>query len=533
MKIKEWFQKNVTYRFNWVDFGFLFMLTVVFFALPVFLAPDSLTYLNNAYVLDGKLPWSSWDGMRGPTLPAFLWLSFDLFGESTFGSAVALYLLYLVFVGFTMYLFHLLGFMRLFKKAGSWAVCCVLLFLNPTMLTYSHYVLTEFMAQVLVVIATVITVKTHQLLARSWGMYTPNQETGDKSPAEWKVRAVRYIGAALLLMITYGVKQMFFVFVLAPLFLSELLLLIGRFSLKRVVISGISLLLVGGSLFLWTAGWDGIVRTNGHPHETFNAQNLAQSTIIDGLRYFRPTERGTVGVPIEIEVMSNSYTEVQKTFTYTFDGTFAGSLHYLGTCFIKAPERFVTSWVHNYFVITNVRRVIGYDMGRAYFPVSQTNHFFLSFENEAWLERFKYMEQGSTGYDPSMPSGNPQFEQMLDNGLVSNLLFNTAYPSFSYFLYSFPAFCALPLFLAGFIGSILRRKSKGVEFWNTLALLAGSVFLSILFLAVTASNIDRYGVPASAWCALLFLFVVTAGGKLLWQKGRPILLGLFEGRKKK
>ena len=527
MKIKDFFRKNITYRFSWIDFAFLLMLTVVFFALPVFLAPDSMTYISNSYVLDGKLPWSSWDGMRGPVLPVFLWLSFDFFGESTFGAAVALYLLYLVFVGFTLYLFHLLGFMRLFGKAGSWLACSVLLFLNPTILTYAHYILTEFMALVLVLIATVITVKTHQLLAHSLDLFQNKGGNDGQAKQLWKIRLVRYVGVALLLIVTYGVKQMFFVFTLAPFVLSELLLLIGRFSFRRLGVSFLAMLLMAASLFAWMVSWDAVVRTNGHDHETFTAQNLAQSTLIDGLRYFRPEERGTVGVPVKIDIMSDGYTEVLKTFTYTFDGTFTGSLHYLGTCFVKAPGRFITSWVHNYFVITNVRRVMDYDINRAYFPVSKTNHFFLSFENEAWLERFKQMEQGSTGYDPSMPSGNPQFEQMLDNGLVSNFLFNTFYPTFSFFLYSFPAFCALPLMLAGLMGSILRRRSKEVEFWNYLTILAGSVFLSILFLAVTACNIDRYGVPVSLWCALLLLGVVTAALKIGVQKGLPALASRF------
>lgn len=498
-KLQALLSRKPLYSIGWVDVFFLAILTVVFFALPVFLAPDSLVYINNTYVLEGRLPWADWNSMRGPALPFFLWLSFGFFGESAYGTAVGFYLLYLLYLVFCLYFAHLLGIKSQIGKLGTWLACTFLLFLNPTVLSYSHHVLTEFAALVLTVAASALILKTHQLL------YTHYSGQGAaSSKAIWAIRAARYLGCAFLLILSYATKQMFFIYVLAPLLISEVLLLISRFSLRRLLLSIVALLLVAFSLPVWSSSWDRFVSGNARVQENFTAQNLAQSTLIDGLRYFRPTQRGTIGVPVEIEVMDNSFTQASQTFTYTFSGSFTDSLHYLTTCFFKSPERFITSWVHNYFVISNVRRVMDYGESRAHIPVSQTNHFFLSFENEAWLERFKSLEQGSTGYHPDMPSGNPQFEQPVDSGLVSNLIFNTFYPRFSYFLYSFPAFCALPLFITGVIGSIYAaRKKLAPTLWHMLTLLSGSIFISILFLAVTACNIDRYGFPASLWCALL------------------------------
>lgn len=506
----NWVAGALTWRPAVADCVFLLIITVCYFALPVFLASDSGTYIDNAYVLEGGAAMDQWHAIRGPVLPVILRVGFAFFGESTFGTAVYFYLYYLVFVGLGMYAVQLLG---LYEKLGrwlSWLLATVFLFLNPTVLAYAHHVLTEFFALLFVLAALCLLLKTRQLLQRQALRLRP------------LVLVVRCLGTALLTVVLFALKQMFFTLPVIMFLLDEALMLVRRFSLKRLAAGVLALVLVVGMVPLWSTVWNGYVEKSTYVDDKFSNQNLAQSTLIDGLRYFRPEERGTVGQPVQIDVMSDGYTEVLDSFTYTFDGTFAGSLHYLASCFARAPGRFVASWQHNYLVIANVRRVIGYDLNRAYFPVTITNHFTDSFETMSWLERYKFMQRGENGYYDDMPELYPQYDQLLDSGLVSNLLFNTGYPRFAYFVYSFTVFCAPLLAAAAFVLACVLRKSALGLFWEKVALLAGGIFGYIFFLAVTASNIDRYGFPVTGLCALLDMLVLVGAAVMLWPKVRAL-----------
>lgn len=498
-------KKGVACRFSVVDIGFLAILSAVFFALPVFLAPDSATYIVNAQVLEGTLPTDKWISLRGPLLPFLLRLSFGLFGESAYGTAVLLYVFYLLLIALTLYACHLLGLVEKLGKLWCWVLCSILLFLNPTVLTYAHHVLTEFFALVLGMAALCLVLKTQQLLLMVGGRRVV-------------VQMVRYVGIAALVVALYALKQMFFALALVLFVLSELYMLFRRYGVRQLVVSILAVVLVTASVPAWDTTWAHSVDGWADPGETYSTQGLATSTLIDGLRYFRPEERGTTGSPVRIDVMADGYSAVESSFTYTFKGSLWDSLRYLGTCFMHSPERFVSSWMHNYFVIANVRRVMDYENSRAYSPVTITNYFWQSFETQGWLERYKALGERGTGYNDDWADGFIQFQQPVDDGLVSNLLFNTGYPVFAYFIYSLTAFCAPWVMLAAIAMCILRRKNKQkTAYWGNVMLLSGGVFGYIAFLAVSAGNIDRYGFPATGMCALLLLLTAGNVAHGLWH----------------
>ncbi len=507
--MRAWLKKTFTYKADGWDIAFFVLLTVLFFALPVFLAPDSSSYLNNARVLEGRLPFSEWDSLRGPVLPVLLRLGFGLFGDSAAGAAPLMYGVYLCYVASALYLCYLLGLSQRLGKPPTWGLCTVFLFANPTVLTYAHYVLTEFFALALALPAFCAVVKTQQLLRRP-------------GARQWAVRLWRYglvIAASVAL---YALKQMFFVFAAVPFLLSELILLCGHFSWKRLAAGALALAALCAAVPLWSMAWDASLKGKTEVREDLSAHSIAYSSLIDGLRYFRPEERYTIGKQVRIDVMADDYKTVEKSFTYTFSGTLGGSVHYLATCFAQSPGRFVQSWKHNYLVIANVRRLMDYSVTRAYTPVTKTNWFIQAFETHAWLERFKNLPEGGSGYDEH-ESPDPRYVQPVDGGLASNLIFNTGYPVFAYFCYSFPAFCA-PFVLAGAaVMSVLRRKTEKAAFWHWLVLLSGSIFLCIFILAVTASNIDRYGFPATAWTNLLLLLPAVVALQAGWGRARAWL----------
>lgn len=300
-KIRVRLHQICSYRLGMCDFVFLLILTVGFFALPVFVAPDSDGYIYNAEVLASERPMSSWFTVRGPLLPLILRFSFAFFGESAYGTAVMLYIWYLALLVFTLYAFHLLGLMARLGKLWCWVLGSVLIFLNPTVLTYAHMVLTEFFALVLGMAALCLILKTQQLLLC---------DTIRRGP----VYLVRYGGAVLLVVGLYALKQMFFILIVALFFISECIVVFARHAWKQVLASLLAFVLLVLSIPVWSFAWGSIVGTaGGQADTTYSAEGLAQSTLIDGLRYFRPEERGTVGKEIRIDIMSNGFTQVEDS----------------------------------------------------------------------------------------------------------------------------------------------------------------------------------------------------------------------------
>lgn len=514
--------------FTWrpapVDFAFFLLLTVVFFALPVFMAPDSTFYINNAYVLDGKLDMSAWNTVRGLGLPLILRLGYIFFGESTYGTAANFYLYYLLFIALSLYAAHLLGLYGPKRRWPAWLALTIGLFLNPTVLTYSHFVLTEFFATVFLVAALCLLLKTNQLLLR---------ETVKKRVLVW---CVRYGGTALLVVVLYAIKQMFFAAAIILLLLAEVLLWVQRFSLKQIIATVLAVILVGASIPLYATVWEGYVSRDTEYVELYTNQSLATTTLIDGMRYFRTdwTEH-TTGEPVRFEIMSNDYTQVLDSFEFSFDGTLMNSLQFVATCFLKAPERALTSWVNNYLVIANVRRILSNELPICYKPVSQTNHFTYidSSETMWWVIVYKHLQQGSTGYEGrgfDSYKHFPQYIQMTDNGLISNLIFNTHYPVFAQFLYSFTLFVAPFLFLAAFVLLLIFRKKTAFALWSKVFVFAGGIFGYILFLAITACNLDRYGFPITPLCVFLWLTLLYAGLQWLWPRTKK-LFALLQKRR--
>lgn len=142
----------------------------------------------------------------------------------------------------------------------------------------------------------------------------------------------------------------------------------------------------------------------------------------------------------------------------------------------------------------------------------------MSFETQAWLECFKRMEKDVPFYQDTLHGSRmAQFDIPVDNGLVSNLLFNTGYPVFSYFLYAFTAFIAPFLFLVAVVMSIVfRRKAEWVRVWRNIMLLSFGICAYIFLLAVCAASIDRYGFPVTGFCALLMCVALTEGIRFIW-----------------
>ena len=496
---------------GWQEIILLMLLVVIFFSIPVVAAPDSSDYISNAHTIFGVTPFSSWKVYRGPTLSLIMRVSFFLFGESAYGTAMTFFLVYLVFVLGTIYIFSLLGWLEKWGRAATYSVCAILLFFNPTVLSYAHFILTEFPALSLSTACLCLILKTHSSLSNI-------------RPEKKKTYTLlfRYIGVALFSVLLFALKQMYFALAVVPFTLSEILLLLERTSLRKTLYSIACLVMVALSVFGWSKLWGAILLDgNRYNQSSFSAGNLAVSTLVDGQRYFRiaQEDRGKLGEPINIDIMNSDYDTVIGSFTYTFNGTVPGSIKYLWACFTHSPARFFMSYFDNYRVVCNWYKVLDVELDGylAYDPVvprmSFVKSLFYSHENGYWLDRFRHtaLVRGQTSYEDTFnfPPPNSGYIQGVDNNLITNTIFDSPYPNFSFFLYSFPAIISPIVFLLGIVFMALRRKeSCKRKYWEKVFMFSGSIFGYISFLAVTASSMDRYAFPATLWCVVLLILLV-------------------------
>ena len=76
----------------------LLSLTIIFFSFSVILTYDSGHYLGYVSIFEGKSEASSWDIVRGPVFPLIIHLSNILFGKTSTGILVCIFLFYLSFI---------------------------------------------------------------------------------------------------------------------------------------------------------------------------------------------------------------------------------------------------------------------------------------------------------------------------------------------------------------------------------------------------------------------------------------------------
>lgn len=119
--------------------------SIFFFMFPITIQPDSTDYIKYLNIFWGKAPLSSWDVVRGPSLPIILFLITSIFGNSLVGYQIGIYLFFL------LYVFMIFVIVNHFNK-DKWYdyllkfVVYVLLVFNPIIYGYIRTVMTEFVA---------------------------------------------------------------------------------------------------------------------------------------------------------------------------------------------------------------------------------------------------------------------------------------------------------------------------------------------------------------------------------------------------
>ena len=134
--------------------------TILHFSLVVVISYDSAHYYRLTSVIEGNLPWSQWDVVRGLPFPFILWAIDSVFGRTQIGLLIYQYALFLILIACFVGVYKLIvdsSFSAAYKGVfGLFALVAIFL---PINVGWYHIVLTEsltttvFMISLLVITA--------------------------------------------------------------------------------------------------------------------------------------------------------------------------------------------------------------------------------------------------------------------------------------------------------------------------------------------------------------------------------------------
>lgn len=212
---------------NYIFFFLLLIVTIVYFCVPILVTPDSVEYYEYLKIFDGTEPFSSWNVVRGPSLPIILYFGSLIFGNNALGFLATTYLFFLLTV-FSLY--YLLNQIFNLYKVSTWKKLVIKFFLvvfvllNPILFGYSHALLTEFVGIPFAVISVIL----------SW-----NWLRVDFFKTRRQYVLYTFIFAFLFVFLWF-LKQPYFSLIFFPMLISSILSVFNNPNVKNVLQRAIS-----------------------------------------------------------------------------------------------------------------------------------------------------------------------------------------------------------------------------------------------------------------------------------------------------
>lgn len=477
-----------------IDILFITLLSIIFFAVMPIITFDSLWYHTYLEIFDGIKPITQWDPSRGVPFPLIIYISTKLFGYTTQGITITMYIFYMITI---LLLYKTLEIIEFTKKMGKfccWIFLIFFIYINPIFLGYYHMVLTEFVACTLVVLSTYISIKTYLCFIN-----------GNKNLRNY---FLRYGLPILIGVIAFFVKQMFIAPILLCFIATEILLWLKNKTIKSVVFSFGCVLLCLSCVIIINARWYKTIdiqnATDIFGRKFTNSDSL-KSGMIGGLRYFVPEDSSKQ--IIKVNIMNNNQT-IDSFETVNPEESLKNTFIYMINCLIRSPQTVFKGYLDNYFVISNLyyfkdstaniaRQEIKKDFSLTY---GRENYYLACIPN-------MLLERGSMVYDGSLDdvikfSGSEQYKQKYDINIIIKLIFNSVYIKIANFIYSFICLIAFPVMIISFLQ--IKKDKRNSIIYKINFILAFSIFFNIFALAAVSSNIDRYMFPLYPACVIVF-----------------------------
>lgn len=440
----------------------LIILTMMFFTYEVVITYDTSHYLWLTSLLTDEGDFCDWDVARGLVFPLYIRICNMLFGQSTIGVLVGMFIFYIAMLVFCYLIYKdTIKNEECFSKKMKYILgflFFILVVINPILIGFYHTLLTEFFGVTLGVIGC--------YLAWKWL---------DIDFKENKLKYIVYtILFSLLIVIAWHLKQPYVTTILYPLVIATVLSLIRNINwkniLQRLVTVLFSIIILVLSLNIWNMllEYKNVELKEDRTSGGFFASGLVRG-ITGGYIYTEVEEVSSTSEALKIAM--------EELFTNPI-GVFSSYLrNYLATISIYQLDQEQNVIIEN-IDLTGATPEIG-AIGFRIYNYGIENTFPLSNDLNVYATPYREVNKPIVAINYIMTK--------LKTPVVIAMKIS---------------FLCLPILLIGSIVFVFRTKKRYQEKYNKLidfiTISFGFSFLHIMTHAALAATIDRYTLPAIA-----------------------------------
>ena len=330
-----WIKRN----YKWL---LLLLLVIFYFSYPMQVFWDSGHYLQYVKILENRVPFQTWDIVRGPSFPVLIHLSNMLFGKTAMGILIFSLIFYLIMLFFSKKILEIASSEE--KKTRN--ILLILFFLlvvvNPIIYGYYHSLLTEFVAMTVSIMSCYF----------AWKLY---ESVENKQKTKFILSCMYFV---IMPPLTWFLKQIYVSTALFPLVGVILLALINfrdwKKKIKTLAVAFLSVLSLGASIMLW----NGLLEYKGINLNTqSSSSNLFGFQLVWSLNRFKMEGDMMNVTSNKVEVLDDEDKIVgEMNLDIDEDGiaTSSAAVKFLGEAITKHPEKVLKSYFNNYLVISDV-----------------------------------------------------------------------------------------------------------------------------------------------------------------------------------
>lgn len=483
----------------------LAFIALFFITFPMIMTYDSAHYMGYVNILERKIPFATWDIVRGPVFPIMIFLSNFFFGKTSIGLVLLSFIFYLLMLFVSTKVLSVFSKGNLTSKCISYLLFILLVVFNIIIFGYFHTLLTEFVAITISVVSCYL----------SWLLFTKSFKD------ERKIYLSLSLYFIVITIFSWFLKQPYISIALYPLVISTIISIFKsnflKFFVPQFVVVFVSII----SLFFSIKVWNNVLEFKGVITEgPRSSSGLLEQMLINPLPNYEIVKevdeeylkKERFISQKEWEIIKNKAELIRIVEVYNAKGDLIdqmiietnlegiastpNSLKFIFKAFFLHPLETLDSYITNYLGLINI-----------YQPSTNNSKdyniekkFQLSgcYEN-CGIASIIGQTRSNIYYIPdNMFYRVADYEQSLNSPYVFRFVLNklktVSIVSFNVSFLLLPI--ALIVAILYMIFGIKKVDRKSKEQMSLVLILLGYSFLHLCTHAVTSAVIDRYASPA-------------------------------------
>ena len=477
--------------------AFLLMF-IIFFSSSLVITYDSTHYLGYVDIFEGVVPFSNWDVVRGPVFPFILYLFDLLFGKSSYGILLGMFIFYLIYC-LIVYEFSTVLFKGKKHETLYTILLCGFCFFNPIILGYYHTMLTEFVAITFTFVSLIV----------SWKWWKVDNT---------KSRILYSLYFIVFVTLSYFLKQPYICTVFIPMFISIVYALIKNHTKKNILYYGGTLIVSIAALLIAMPTWNafmkhkGVNLNSGRDSSSMLTKQLLNSIdayrveVIDNYKQIKNdkylTKNEKKSIKKELKKKKNIYIIsiyqrkkiLEKDYLVIEEGNYPSgkdTIVEIVSTFIKHPIIIAKIHAKNYCALSSVC-VIDSEDGVMYHVTNKLDILHMFENNIIPFKSFKY-EEKYFYFPKERYESVKNYLVPRNQGLISKIMTKTFMPVTLVFEF---VILTVGLFLIVLFGFRInkRKKIKDYNMYQFSLMMLAFSFSTLLINDWVGSIIDRYAV---------------------------------------